>query len=91
MYHLDCDIVYPITQDFFKLMIVFPNEVHVEYHYAFPDKSKEFDIIKTSPEDQMNVMVVLFDSLSYSHTVRSLKKTYKYLSEHPRTVMMRVS
>lgn len=75
-------------------MITFPNtffnKVHEEYHYAFLNKSQEFGLKKTPPSDQLNILVIIFDSLSHSHTVRSLKQTYKYLSQHPTTVIMKV-
>ena len=88
---IDCYIEQEITDEYIKLVIVFSDRTqHEEYHYSFPDKSKEWGISKTPPEDQLNVMVVLVDSLSHSMVQRSMKETYKYLSEHPRTVIMKV-
>jgi len=86
----NCYIEQEITDEYIKLVIVFSDRTqHEEYHYSFPDKSKEWGISKTPPEDQLNVMVVLVDSLSHSMVQRSMKETYKYLSEHPRTVIMK--
>ena len=88
---IDCDIVHQVTQEHFRLVIIFDNKsIHEEYHACFLNKSKEWGIAKTHPDKQLNIMVVLIDSLSRSHTQRSLKNTYKFLSEHPRTVIMKV-
>ena len=85
---LDIDIIYQVKEEYFKLQIVFSNEINDEYHYTF---LKKLPVEKTSPEQQINMMIILFDSLSRSHAERSLKKTFKHLSEHPRTVVMKVS
>ena len=93
MFFIDCDVVYPIANasEFFQLKIVFADKIHTEYHYVFPNKSKEWGISATPQHKQLNIMVVLVDSLSHSHTKRSLPKTYKYLEKHSRTVLMKVS
>ena len=82
-----------MTKEYFKLQVVFPNNVvNDEYHHAFlKHTEQQLGVKKTPPEDQMNIMIVLFDSMSRSHATRSLKKTWKFLSEDPATTIMKVN
>ena len=45
---------------------------------------------EVSSEDQLNIVIIVFDSVSHAHAQRSLSKTYRYLEDHPRTTIMQV-
>ena len=76
LFSLDCDIAHKLTREFFKIEIYFPGEIHEEYHYAF---LKNLTITKSPPNEQINVILILFDSLSNAYAKLSMKKTYKAL------------
>ena len=83
----DCNVTHLITKDHFQLKIIFADKIHDEYHYTFPpNKFAEWGIAPTPPQQQLNIMVVLVDTLSHSHTRRSMPKTYAYLQQHSRWV-----
>ena len=79
------NITHTLQREYFKLDIVICKpgahyEKHTEFHFAFLKETlQKRRISKTSPEDQLNIAVVLIDSLSHAHAQRSLKKTYSFL------------
>ena len=79
------NITHILQREYFKLDIVFGKpgvhyEKHTEFHFAFlKERLQERRISKTPPDDQLNVVLVLIDSLSHAHAQRSLKKTYSFL------------
>ena len=92
-------LVIPLEDDFIKIDIVEKHnnnntKVTSEYHmYPLKKPPNEGDppFEKYShKKNKYNVLMIMTDSVSHACAQRYIPKTYKYLSENPNTVIMKV-
>lgn len=81
-------MIVQLTEDFVRLDLIYSHKSKTEYH-VFPVR-KASEKVVTRKDEQLNVIMVMFDSISRSDAQRYMNRTYGMLEKDADSVILKV-
>lgn len=91
-YYLDLDVSYPLTEEYIQLDYRTHKSSSKREYLSHVIKNKlRYNVTKRQNDEELNIMMLMFDSQSHKNIERQFGKTYSYLKKNPYTVILNVS